>query len=78
MKKDAKIFLLHIIESIKLIENYMKEAAKIMDSIDPDDTPFIAVALATGSDIWSDDSHFQKQKRIRIRTTIELSQMLDS
>jgi len=49
-----------------------------MDSIDPDDTPFIAVALATGSDIWSDDSHFQKQKRIRIRTTIELSQMLDS
>ena len=33
-----------------------------MNKIDPKDTPFIAAALATESDIWSDDAHFEKQK----------------
>ena len=33
--------------------------------IDPGDVVFIAAALAAGADIWSDDPHFTKQKKIK-------------
>lgn len=55
-----------------VIENKMKEAKKIMDSIDREDTPFIAAALATSSGIWSDDKHFEKQNKIKIWKTKDL------
>ncbi|MDO8554757.1 MAG: PIN domain-containing protein [Candidatus Micrarchaeota archaeon] len=55
---------------------YWKEAKEIMDSIDSDDTPFIAAALATGADIWSDDPHFTKQKKIKIWKTEDLVKFL--
>ncbi len=48
-------------------------AKEIMDKIDPDDTPFIAAALATNADIWSDDQHFQKQNKIKIWKTEDLT-----
>src|SRR3989338_6673547 len=48
-----KIFEKTIILDDIIVKKFMSVASKIMDSIDPDDTPFIAVALATGSDIWS-------------------------
>ena len=51
-------------------------ASKIMDSIDPDDTPFIAAALATGADIWSDDKHFEQQNEIKVWKTKDLIQFL--
>ncbi len=71
-----KIFERIIILDDRIVRKFMPQASKIMDGIDPDDTPFVAAALATASDIWSDDPHFQMQKRIRVRTTIELSQMV--
>jgi len=55
-----------------LIRSKMPEAEKIMDTIDTTDTPFIAAALATKSDIWSDDKHFQQQKSIQIWQTKDL------
>lgn len=60
-----------------LILTKIKEAKEIMDNIDPDDTYFIAAALATNSDIWSDDKHFEKQKRVKIWKTEELAKKLD-
>ncbi len=58
----------------ELILSKIEEAKKIMDRIDKDDALFIAAALATNSDIWSDDTHFQKQNKIKIWGTSELSQ----
>ncbi len=58
-----------IILDDKIILTKMKEAKIIMDHIDPDDTPFIAAALATKSDIWSDDKHFEKQKKVKVWKT---------
>ncbi len=56
-----------------VIESKMNEAKEIMDNIDPDDTPFIALALAIDNDgIWSDDSHFEKQNKVRVWKTYEL------
>ena len=59
-----------------IIQGKMKEAKEIMDKVDKDDTPFIAAALATKADIWSDDKHFEKQNRIKIWKTKDLSQYL--
>jgi len=37
--------------------------------VDPDDIPFLACAMALNANIWSDDKHFKKQKKIKIFTT---------
>ena len=60
----------------RIILAKMEEAGKIMDRIDQDDTPFIAAALATGSDIWSEDTHFEKQKKIKVWKTKDLAGLM--
>lgn len=51
----------------------MADAREIMDPIDPDDTPFVALALSIPNDgIWSDDKHFREQEAVRVWTTGEL------
>jgi len=56
-----------------VVESKMDQAKEIMDALDPDDTPFVALALAVENDgIWSDDKHFRQQNRIRIWETKDL------
>ncbi|MHB1869207.1 MAG: PIN domain-containing protein [Nitrososphaerales archaeon] len=65
----GKIFVI----SDLVIKSKMKEAEKIMDKIDPDDAPFIALALATDNDgIWTEDRHFERQKSVRTWRTADL------
>ena len=65
--KDKLILLDDSIISAKMLE-----ANKIIGHVDQDDVPFIAAALATDSDIWSEDLHFEKQDKIKIWKTSEL------
>jgi len=59
------------------VESAMDQAKKIMDAVDPDDTPFIALALAVKSDgIWSDDVHFSKQSKIKVWSTKDLTELI--
>ncbi len=44
----------------------MSEAKAVMDSIDPDYTEFLALALEFDSPIWSYDPHFLKQKKAKV------------
>ena len=60
----------------RIIEKFIPKAKKIMDHIDPDDTPFIAAALATKAVIWSEDNHFQIQSKIKVYKTKELLENL--
>ena len=55
-----------------IVKSKMKVAKEIMDFIDKGDSPFIAAALAVDAGIWSDDRHFEKQKRIKIWKTKDL------
>lgn len=57
----------------EVVKSKMKEARELMDTIDRKDTPFIAAALATDSDIWSDDKHFEKQRKIKVWKTRDLA-----
>ena len=56
----------------ELVLERMLEAKEIMWAIDPKDTPFIAAAIATKADIWSDDKHFEKQNRVKVWKTSEI------
>ncbi len=59
-----------------LVDIFIEEGKELMSSIDPDDVPFIAAALATGADIWSDDPHFTRQNKIKVWKTAELAKLL--
>lgn len=66
-----------IILDDRIIQKNMIEARKIMDTIDQDDTPFIAASLATNSDIWSDDKHFERQNKVKVWKTKDLEKECD-
>ncbi|MBI2665302.1 PIN domain-containing protein [Candidatus Woesearchaeota archaeon] len=59
-----------------IVQKEIEEARKIMGHIDHDDIPFLAAALATEADIWSDDLHFQKQNKVRVWRTKDLVEMI--
>jgi len=63
---------IYVIED-KAIRKKEKPARRIMDHIDPDDSPFIAASLSIENDgIWTDDPHFTKQKSVKVWKTSEL------
>ena len=61
-----------IIVEDKVIMAKIPDAAQVMDKIDPKDTPFLAAAMATDSDLWSNDTDFEKQKKVKVWKTHEL------
>ncbi|MAF99203.1 MAG: hypothetical protein CMH61_01180 [Nanoarchaeota archaeon] len=71
-----KLYRKMVILDNSVVLSKMVEAADIMDQIDPDDTHFIAAALATNSDIWSDDKHFEKQDAVKVWKTQDLFERL--
>lgn len=57
---------------------YYPEAKKIMSDIDPDDAPFLALAMKAQVDgIWSEDKGFLKQDRVKIYTTKNLIELIN-
>jgi len=71
-----KLFQRIVVLDDTVVTAYLVEAEKVMYKIDKADTIFIAAALATKSMIWSDDTHFKKQKKIDVLTTKELMERL--
>ncbi len=51
----------------------MDVARSVMDPTDPDDSEFFALALLENADIWSYDKDFQRQSRIKVVTSEEIS-----
>ncbi len=52
--------------------DYMNEADNLIGYLHKSDVPFLAVALAFNSPIWSDDKHFKQQNRVKIYTTNDM------
>jgi len=80
-EEEFEIILGKIIHKVVFIDDilislHIEEAKRIMLEIDSDDVPFISAALATGADIWSDDEHFTKQKKIKVWKTTDLMKLL--
>ncbi|MDI6916566.1 MAG: PIN domain-containing protein [Thermoplasmatales archaeon] len=52
---------------------YIPRAWDIMKNIDPDDFPFLALALSFENDgIWTNDKHFFRQKEVKVWRTKDL------
>ena len=75
-KEEFEVLLILIFENIKIIpkadyQAFMEEnKSKIKD---PEDLPYIAVCLATGSEgIWTHDPHFKEQKIVETFTNIDM------
>lgn len=45
---------------------------------DPDDAPYLALAVKLVADVWSNDPHFKEQSVVRVFTTEELNDFLES
>ena len=66
-----------IVVPIDDYKNEIKEAYDIMKDTDPDDTPFLALAMNLRCDgIWSNDSDFENQNRVNIWKTENMVQFL--
>jgi len=59
------------------LSEYKSFLKKAIDSLsDPDDSPYIALALFINSVIWSNDTHLKQQSLIKVFTTAELVEKL--
>jgi predicted nucleic acid-binding protein len=61
------------------IMDHIDEAKKIIGDIDRDDVTFFALALAIPNNgIWTEDKHFKKQNKIKIWSTKEILDLLNT
>ena len=80
--KDFNMLLNILLRKVMIVPTevlfpYRKEAYEIVKDIDPDDSLFIACALAyPDSFIWSDDKKLKQQSKIRIVNTLEMLSFL--
>lgn len=58
-------------------EDELDLASQLIGGTDPDDVPFIALALHLDVDIWTDDSDFEEQNEVTVWKTHELVRHLE-
>ena len=59
-----------------IIEPFKKKAIEIMKSLDVNDSPFLALAMALNCPIWSNDGDLKKQNIVKVYTTQEILELL--
>ncbi len=63
---------------LEVIQPYLTRAKEIMNSIDINDTVFVATAFAlTASFIWSDDSDFDRQHAVKVLKTKDMIKLIE-
>jgi predicted nucleic acid-binding protein len=76
---DYRRLIKEILKKVKIVpekdlEPYLKEARKVIGQVDLRDVPFVATALSiNNSMIWSNDNHFDKQNKVKVLKTKEIS-----
>jgi predicted nucleic acid-binding protein len=58
-------------------EDELDLASQLIGGTDPDDVPFLALALRLDVDIWTDDSDFEEQNEVTVWKTHELVRNLE-
>ena len=64
-----------IFYQVEEYKKFLKKAIKLIS--DPDDIPYLALALKKNNSIWSNDPHLKKQSQIGVLTTKELIELLE-
>ncbi len=66
-----------IIKTEKILP-FLKEAGDLIGKVDKDDVPIIATSLAYKNClVWSDDKHFQQQKKIKVGRTEDIIKIIE-
>ncbi len=66
---------LRVVSSEQVMQE-LREAQRVMRSIDRKDAPFVAAVLSIAADgIWSDDKHLKRQSKVRVWNTKEIMQL---
>lgn len=73
-EREFNILLLRLLNYVRIVPidiiiGFRSQAFDIIGEIDKDDIIFVATALAFNAVIWSNDKHFEKQRKIKIITT---------
>lgn len=74
-EQEIRFLLAFLLDRIKIItadriKPHLNAANEIFGQIDPNDVPFIALALSFSNEgIWTNDPHFSKQKKIKVWAT---------
>ncbi len=82
-EEEIKKLLNTLLENLILVpideyEKKMDEGMKIIGNIDEKDIQFIALALSIENDgIWSNDKHFEKQKKIKVFKAVDILKLLE-
>lgn len=83
LKVDYNKLFNYLLEHITLIPDEaiiknLEEAKRIIAHIDPDDVVFVAANFSvTDSIIWSDDSDFDKQNKVKVLKSGEINKLFD-
>jgi predicted nucleic acid-binding protein len=66
-----------VLVSFEDFEREYEHAMRIMEMIDENDSPFLAVGLALGiGSIWTEDRHFLRQDLLRVCSTRDLIEII--
>lgn len=80
MSKQEFAMLLQDVKSqikSRSLEAYKRELKRaLILTSDPDDVPYLALALAKNAVIWSNDKEYAKQSTVKVYTTKELIEWL--
>ena len=57
---------------------YIEQAEEAIGDTDPDDVLYLACALATDADVWSDDSDFEEQDVVGAHSTSNVINSFDT
>jgi len=80
--EEVDLLLSLLMESVTVvaserIASHLKAAEALIGAADPDDVPFVALALAESNDgVWSNDRAFEGLPGIRLWTTRDLKEYL--
>ena len=74
---NALLSKIIVLSENEISKKSINKAIQIMNKIDPDDVPFIALSIELNNKpIWSDDKHFKQQKEIKVLNTKQLAREL--
>ncbi|MBI5525421.1 MAG: PIN domain-containing protein [Deltaproteobacteria bacterium] len=77
-REEVELLLSILLESVTVIPfeeiaGSIDKAGEMIGAFDPDDVPFVALALAVENDgIWSNDGAFENLKKIRVWRTSDM------
>lgn len=81
-QQDLTVLINFLFEFIRVIardefEDRLPDAWTHIAEVDPDDVPFLALALHLDAGVWSDDAHFHEQDAVDVWPTHELVDHMD-